>query len=264
MFLPNYPQIFRKAIRLFIENGKNITGIYDLLLRGTAAQRNHIYIDDWSSLDLSIIVDCISDNVLNQYRQLYREINMIFPRKLSITLVTARDFFSSYHHHGIKPIYYNQLLKGSISLLQQSIENKNLPTLEHQRYDCLANVAYLMHDLLGGWLQVDLKSYSSLFHFFCYITKRAKHMIRNSLFIITGTVNEEIDPILFRKTFPNVNLAFPECLKIYRQYSEKNSKLDINKKFSKEDLKEKIILILVNLEKIRYILINFVEKDGRF
>lgn len=241
-----YRKIFEKALACFTEKGKTVEGVFDLLLRGGGTHEDHFYVENWSDLDLSLIVFKINENVLLQYRWLYNEIKEIFPYKLSLTLVTYLDFMSPSHHHGIKPIYYNELLKNSISLLQNKSSRKEIVESKMQQFDCLANIAYLTHDLKNRWLILDFNSNQALIEYLCHAAKRAKHIIRNSIFIMTGIINEEIDLNVFQQVFPKEKREFPERLKRYKlEFSEYAKNKD-----NKKHLQTEILYILSTLESI--------------
>lgn len=249
----NFKKTFEQAIECFTEKGKTIKGVYDLLLRGGVVHEDHIYIEHWSDLDLSLIVFQINKTILLQHRWLYNEIKTIFPYKLSLTLVTYGDFLSPFHHHGIKPIYYNKILQNSVSLLRNKAPFKETVSLQEQQLDCLANISYLIHDLKNKWLILDLNSNKDLHEYLCHAVKRTKHTIRNSLFVIEGIIEEEINENMFQKIFPKENVNFLQRLKEYKlMFSECKS--------DNKQLEEEILYILTTLESIHETLISIFNK----
>lgn len=208
---------FEKAIEYFLEEGKKIDGIYDLLVRGGNARNDHLFIENWSDLDLSVIIEKLNLKSLQQTKTLYQSIKIFFPYKLSITLVSKKDFFSPCHHHGIKPIYYQEILRSSISLLQKSIHTQNHLSSRDLQLDCFNNISYLIHDLRGKYLLLNNQDPWSVIEFFCHLIKRTKHLIRNTIFIITGHIDERINPELFQKHFPQIDKNFPDYLNLLKE-----------------------------------------------
>jgi len=236
------------AISLFIEDGKKIEGVYDLLARGGASKAEHTFIPNWSDLDLSIIVEKVDSKVLNQIQMLYQKIKKIFSYKLSITVVSKKDFFSRFHHHGIKPIYYSKQLAASISLLRDKAPVNRIVNLKELKLDCLANISYLIHELRSRFLNLDDNELQS---FLCHLLKRTKQFIRNSLFILAECENEEIDQDLFQEYFPNISSVFLIELKQY--------KINFNLYNSPTQIKELINKVFDILENIYAELILHLE-----
>jgi hypothetical protein len=251
---PTIKELFDNALSVFENDGKQIDGVYDLLVRGGASKEEHMFVPNWSDLDLSIIVESVNSKILNQIQALYQKIKVFFPYKLSLTVVSKKDFFSKYHHHGIKPIYYSYQLAASISLLRGNVSVSNLIKLRDRQLDCLGNVAYLIHDLRSSFLKLD--NTLELTSFFCHLLKRAKQLIRNSLFVLTGSEEEEIDLNLFKKYFPDVNPDFPLKLKKYKK--------EFNLYDSSDEIKIHINNIFDILENIYAHLITYLETQSPF
>lgn len=201
---------FQETIECFRMRAKELTGVYDVLIRGAVIQSQEQLIENWSDLDLSIIVEYIHYKNLEEIRGLYQELKENFPYKLSLTVVTRDDFFSSYHHHGMKPIYYGYQLRTS-----KHLSNENQVYRLNDRFlkeNCFSNIAYLIHDLRSRYLQLDLNNIEKLKEFLCHLVKRGKHITRNSIFVMTGYTSENICINQFIKCFPNANPEFPEDL----------------------------------------------------
>ncbi|MCC5832073.1 MAG: hypothetical protein JJU12_03415 [Chlamydiales bacterium] len=219
-----------KALRIFQENGKEIEGVYDLLVRGGVVKEKGC-VENWSDLDLSVIVEHISFRVHNQVKSLYREIKQIFPYKLSITCVSKADYLSPVHHHGIKPIYYTYHLSQARSLLKGAFPSYAPLSLERQQIDCLYHTSYLIHELRKKYLILEMDNSADTEAFLYYAIKRAKHYIRDVLFVLTGVSSEEIDCALFEEWFPEINPLFPDKL-----YKMKNLFPNLNKEASIEEI----------------------------
>lgn len=246
--------VFEKAVQHFIEEGRKIENVYDLLMRGGAAIENHLFIKNWSDLDLSVIVEKVNSKILNQTKFIHQSIKQIFPYKLTITVVSKNDFFSTYHHHGIKPTYYSYSLSSAISLLQKTSDRKHKLKLKDLQLDCISNISYLIHDLRTRNILLDINNKTILIEFFCHLIKRAKHIIRNAIFIMTGHVDEEIDIRLFKKCFPIIDNEFPNDLKKYKVEYE-------NFYTTPEKIKVHIEKIVDILEEIHERLIFYVEEQ---
>ena len=207
-------KVFEEAIALFEIEGKKIQGVYDLLLRGGSAIKGHVYIDNWSDLDLSVIVEQISEKTLDSISDLYQKIKKIFPYKLSITLVTKKDFLNSYHHHGIKPIHYRMNLhNSSISLLQKKIFEISSPPYEMLKVDCFYHIGYLVHDLRLRRISLNRRDLKEMETFLIHLVKRTKHIIRDSIYLLEGYSEEEINKERFIRCFPDLDEDFPDFLK---------------------------------------------------
>ncbi|WP_253305924.1 hypothetical protein [unidentified bacterial endosymbiont] len=57
---------FDKALSTFIQQGKRIKGVHDLLVRGTGANSEAILTKNWSDFDLSVILDRVDVTAFNQ------------------------------------------------------------------------------------------------------------------------------------------------------------------------------------------------------
>jgi hypothetical protein len=201
---------FQETIECFCKRAKELTGVYDILIRGGATHSQEQLIENWSDLDLSIIVEDIKYKNLEEIRALYQGLKENFPYKLSLTIVTRVDFFSSYHHHGMKPIYYGYQLSTS-----KRFSNEKQFYMLNSRFlkeNCFSNIAYLIHDLRSRYLQLDLNNVEKLKEFLCHSVKRGKHIAKNSIFVMTGYMSENICISRFKECFPNANPEFPEDL----------------------------------------------------
>jgi hypothetical protein len=247
-------EVFNKAIQIFSSEGRKIEGIYDLLIRGSFPRKDACLIEHHSDLDTSVIVEEINVSVLKQVRFFYENIKKSFPYKLSITVVSKIDYLSSYHHHGIKPIYYSYLLDSTTSIIQNSSRNHSQISLDKLRLDCFSNIAYLIHDMRNKYLILNMEDKEATNEFFCHLIKRAKHLIRNAIFITTNHIDEEINNELFKKCFPTLDPFFPNHLKSY--------KINFEKITTSENVIEHIDLVLAQLEKIHeYLLTNYLCND---
>jgi hypothetical protein len=204
-------KMIEKALSVFLEKGKEIEGVYDLLVRGGGANEESC-VENWSDLDLSVIVERIFVRVHNQVKDLYTEIKKVFPYKLSITFASKEDYLSPSHHHGIKPIHYTYHLPEARSLLKGMLPSYTPLSLEQQQIDCFYHTAYLIHELRKNYLHLEMEDSDKAAIFLRHLIKRAKHYIRDVLFILTGVSREEIDLDLFRKWFPELDPLFPDKL----------------------------------------------------
>lgn len=204
---------YLSIIKRYTTEAKKIPGIYDLLVRGSLAlasegEDTKKFVKNWSDLDLSIIVNKLTPEVYKVHRDIYQKIKQKTKIKISVILVDTKDFFSQYHCHGIRPMYYSQILKRSKSLLRPQRElNHNSIQLCFNRtaqVSCFSNIVYLVHDLRNGYTNCpsDLEN----LQLFCrHLVKRTKHIIRNAIFIRTGYIDEDICDKLLSKYYPDVD-----------------------------------------------------------
>ncbi|MCL4380219.1 hypothetical protein M1466_01860 [Candidatus Dependentiae bacterium] len=200
MKLFSYSEALKESIKLFSQ----LSEVYDLLLRGTAITEEQLT-EEWSDIDFSIIFNKITPSALNSVRHHYQYLSKKYPFKISVTLMSKEDYLSSCHYHGIKPLYYQKLLSSSRSIFKKDISCTSAVEEQFLRFDCYANVAYLMHELRSSFLKLDIQKDSQLRLFTLHLLRRTKHLIRNSIFIKTGYIDEEIDSILFSELFPEID-----------------------------------------------------------
>ncbi|WP_010304329.1 NUDIX hydrolase [Candidatus Odyssella thessalonicensis] len=213
----NEKRMFSKAVEVFKSEGKFIPGIVDLLVRGTGATEESQF-DHLSDLDLSVIVKEVSANVLKKVSGVYNKIKEDFPYKLSITVVSQKEYISNYHHHGIKPLTYSYSLPStSKSLLGNLILQRNALSSHDFKLDTVANMSYLIHDLRQRRIKLNPKEQEHCHEFLAHITKRAKHFIRNALFLHTGQLKEEIDIAAYNEYFNNYEPLLPDLIRSCRQ-----------------------------------------------
>lgn len=233
---------FSDALKIFSSEGRKIDGVYDLLIRGSGAKEKGDLVENYSDLDTSIVVQEVSIKVLKQIKFLYETIKESFPHKLSITVVSKKDYLNDYHHHGIKPIYYTYSLGSAVSLLHGTIVRDSRVSLATLQFDCFSNIAYLIHDIRSKYLALDLDDQEEVREFFCHLIKRSKHLIRNCIFIRTGHIDENIDQDLFKICFPEIDPAFLQHLKNY--------KINFEQITNAEKVEDSINILLAVLEKV--------------
>lgn len=192
-----------------------LSGLYDALLRGTGTEQENLT-ESWSDIDLTIIFDGITPNLLRDVNTIHKILSDKYSFKISITIVTKKDFFAPIHHHGIKPLYYNQILSEAISLFDKGLPSWNL-SAEQLRFDCYANVAYLIHELRGSYLKLNLDDVKMAEKFALHLIKRTKHLIRNIIYIESGYIGEEINQEIFSKIFTHLDPDIPHIFEFYRQ-----------------------------------------------
>jgi hypothetical protein len=206
--------IYEEALAFFLQQGKEIEGVSDLIVRGTSKDTKNCT-PHWSDIDVSIITKKINIEIYDQVRNLYAKMRKKFPFKISITFVSESDFLSYRHHHGMKPIYYNFILQ-SPHMLQDKKHQFNEHNINELKYDCFYNIVYLMHNLRIE----DMKRDSDLFamqEFCCQLLKSSNHLIRNSIFIKTGCIQEKINTKLFKTCFPNIDHDFSQKLMSFKK-----------------------------------------------
>lgn len=228
---PSYEQL----IQLFCTESKKIPGVYDLLLRGSAGKNgsDRDFVDDWSDLDFSIIVESMTSDVRKQVQKIYRRLKQETKIKITITLVDRRDFENPNHCHGNRPIYYSYLLSHAKSLLRSGHETSRGPfqTNLFIRENCFANISYLIHDLRQGYMVCD-ETLLGLQTFCQHLVKRSGHLIRNAIFLQTGMIDESINEALLATYFPTVDRDLPKKLsQVRRKWSQFNHSISTLSKF---------------------------------
>jgi len=88
-----------------------------------------------------------------------------------------------------QPGYYNHYLLNAVSLLGKGHPIKPIPDNIISRYNCFTNVVYLMHELRSRYLQLEPKEQQG---FALHLLKRAKHLVRNAIYVLSGYSHEEI------------------------------------------------------------------------
>src|SRR5579884_512766 len=114
----------KQIIENCINNFLKLPQLYDILLRGSAIYDSNL-IDGWSDLDFTIIFFKIDPKILKQLNFIYQSLKTKYSFKISITIVTKKDFMSPIHNHGIKPLHYNAILENSISVLKRKFPKWN-------------------------------------------------------------------------------------------------------------------------------------------
>lgn len=203
---------FDQTIDLFCDLGKEIPGVYDLLIRGTfSAQQWDV--SDWSDLDFTVIVKEMSLDVHHKLNKMYQKLSHGNDLKISITCVDLEDLLSSTHYHGLKPLYYSSRLHEARSILigESLYLSKPLIFDLRMQLDCYTNMAYLMHDLRMQHMKLN-DTLSSMAVFCKHLAKRVKHMLRNAIYIKSGWIGEQINPNLLEKHFQTVDKRIIEEL----------------------------------------------------
>ena len=101
--------LYKRALNEFTKEAALINEVHDLLLRGGLAL-DSIRSDSSSDIDLTIILKKISLQNMRAISELNLNLKQKYPFKISITVVSLEDYSSKVHHHGIKPLYYNNIL----------------------------------------------------------------------------------------------------------------------------------------------------------
>jgi hypothetical protein len=206
--------VYEEAIKYFFQQGQKIKNVNDLIVRGSSRNIKKCT-PHWSDIDVSIIVQKIDIEVYDQVRNLYEEMREEFPFKLSITLVTKLDFLSYRHHHGTKPIYYSSILQNS-GTYPGKRNHLKAHNLEELKYDSFYNIVSLMHNLRAEDMRRG-SDLSALQEFCCQLLKSSKHFVRNSVFIKTGQIQEQVSTKLFKSCFPGIDPTFPQKLKFFKK-----------------------------------------------
>lgn len=175
----------KKMLDLFSNEAKKIPGIYDIVLRGSGSRKDRVkpFVQGWSDLDFSIIVEEITPEVREKVRKLYNLTREYTDMKMSIILVDTKDFFSKYHLHAIKPMNYMDVFNRFESLLKGDISYVNRAPAPNYAYkiSCYTYLSYYIHDvrikhLMHGDTLPDIRD------FFHYIVKRANVISWNAIF----------------------------------------------------------------------------------
>lgn len=206
--------IYDEAIAFFLQEGKEIEGVSDLIVRGSSRDVKNCT-PHWSDIDVSIITKKINIEAYDQVRNLYERMKKKFPFKVSITLISESDFLSNKHHHGIKPLYYNSILQNS-KFLQDKIYQFKDHSISELKYDCFCNIVYLMHNLRMEDMKRE-SELSALQEFCRQLLKSSHHLIRNSIFIKTGCIPKNVNVKSFKAYFPNIDYDFPQKLKSFKK-----------------------------------------------
>lgn len=209
----------KKMLDLVYNEAKKIPGIYDLVLRGSGSRKDRVkpFVQGWSDLDFSIIVEEITPEVREKVRSLYNLTREYTDMKMSFILVDTQDFFSKYHLHGIKPMNYTaevfnrfqSLIKGDISY----VNRESGPEYAY-RISCYTYLSYYIHDvrirhLMCGNTLPELRS------FFHYLVKRANVISWNAIFLTTGYTGDTCVERLYEQ-FPKLDKDFWETIKQIR------------------------------------------------
>lgn len=243
--------LYKRALNEFTKEAALINEVHDLLLRGGLAL-DSIRSDSSSDIDLTIILKKISLQNMRAISELNLNLKQKYPFKISITVVSLEDYSSKVHHHGIKPLYYNNMLKNSISLLGKTIINyQNVKSYDYQ-LDCFCNIVYLVHELRKNFLaNLAINDIRILQNFQIHTIKRSKHIIRNAIYIMTGIISEKINPEQFNYLFPNNDIQFLEL--IISKFTE-----DVVPSY--ENIMSNIEFIIREIEMIFNLTIRYMEK----
>lgn len=201
--------LYKEALGDFILECKKINAIHDILLRGTSCNWDDI-VPFWSDIDLTVIADKINHSSVLKIRKFYALIQKKYSFKISLTLITLEDYKNKHHHHGLKPLYYNKILNDSHSLYGRSYPIKFIEDSKLTRYDSYLNLVYLIHDLRKSLLTLDDTKKTA---FAIHLLKRAKHLVRNSIFVLSGYIDEDINLNLVIQYFPNIDPFYINLLK---------------------------------------------------
>ncbi len=253
-------KIYEEIITTFVDKASKIPGVYDLLLRGSIAnnvEKQNNFVEYFSDLDFSIIVTNLNQEVRHSIRNLYQKLINNRDIKITITIVDTTDFFSTLHCHGIRPIYYSQLLSQSKSLLRGDISyaKKEARIDRVVIMNCFANVSYLVHDLRKQ--HMEYKNDESEINLFTrHLVKRTKHIIRNAITVFTGYISEEICERRLREYLPKVDPQISQQINWV-----KDNWHDL--KNNKNELLQLVNYMFDNLEQAYLAVIEFVNREFR-
>lgn len=203
---------YNKIVNLFLSKAKNITGVYDVLLRGPRGNINEelSFTPNWSDLDFSIIVEKVNSDVRKEIKEIYERLKQETDIKISIILVDTEDFFSKFHIHGMQPMIYSFALYDSQSLLK-----KNLDYIIHKKHsfdstireNCYSHLSCFVHELRDGYMKCgNDKVARSLF---CrHLARRTKNITWNAIFFMTGSIEIDISSEQLVKCFPKLDPDF--------------------------------------------------------
>lgn len=204
---------YKKSVNDLLTMSKDLDGLYDILLRGTI---NNEIVPGWSDIDLTIVLEKINSKTLSQVRQIYLKLKKIYSFKISITIVSINDIKNTFHHHGIKPILYNQQLCSAKSLFNKEYNFKKIPE-DINKIDILAHLSYLIHNLRLEYRKCD-DSLEAKSGFCIHLIKRAKHVIRHSIQLYNQSViDEEINMELYNKHFSHISKDFPDRIAYFKR-----------------------------------------------
>ncbi|MCB1181171.1 MAG: hypothetical protein KDK55_04005 [Chlamydiia bacterium] len=201
----NPDELQAEAIDFFFNEAEKIKKVHRLLLRGSGSHLTATR--GWSDLDFSVILHEINYDRLCEIRNLYRQLIDLFPDKVSITVVSTQDFLSPLHHHGTKPIYYSNTLEGRPLF---ELKTHFISLEKALKLDCTTNLAYLIHDLRRRFIVFNDKE--DIRTFVLHLLRRTRHMIRDSMYILTGKEVEDIKSADFQKIFPLMDSSFLNVL----------------------------------------------------
>lgn len=201
------PNIYQQAINDFTILGRSIPKLYDLILRGTCVDQNDL-IEDWSDLDMSIIVKALDQGNVPEIKKFIRYLKSSNNFKISITVVTLDDFNGLYHYHGMKPLYYSyDVRKDNVPLRDSSIKLSDYFKENLLLYDCFTNLAYLIHDLRSGYFSCG-DSVKEIAVFTRHLIKRSKFIVKNAFFVMEQEIGQEVLIPKFTTYFPLITDQF--------------------------------------------------------
>lgn len=228
------------AIEDCIQNFLSLPALYDILLRGTASNIDNLT-NDWSDIDLTIILNQISPQALININKVYVQLKKKYTFKVSITIVSKEDFFSPIHHHGIKSLNYNLILKNAYSIFKKQYPEW-VSDREKLKNDCIYHTAYLIHELRSRYIKLKFDHFYELKEFALHLIRRTKHLIRHVIYIQKNFISEEIDKKHFEETFdiPGNVLSKFNSYKTNWQNLRSDNKILINTIFEVMSLAEKV------------------------
>lgn len=223
------PNVYQKAINDFVELGRTIPKLDNLVLRGTCIEQGDL-IEGWSDLDFSIIVRKLDRDNISEIKNFIQYLRSSNDFKISVTVVTSNDFNSRYHYHGMKPIYYSYEVRNE-KTLPESKFIKIPVCLEGNLllYDCITNLAYLIHDLRSQYFNCG-SSNEELSLFTRHLIKRSKFILKNAFFAMDQKVAQDISITKITHFFPEVTDNFLNIIKNtkygWKSISEDREKLE--------------------------------------
>jgi hypothetical protein len=238
-------ELYKDVLSKILEECKSIDDVYDVLLRGTSCDWKSI-VPYWSDIDLTVVLNQINHSSLSKLRKIYKDIPRKYEFKISLTFVTVDDYLNQYHHHGSKPLYYNIILNNAHSLYGRTYPDKLVHNTILTKYDCFLNLIYLIHDLRKRFLELNENNKG---FFLTHIIKRTKHLVRNSIFVITGYISEDINIEMCCTYFPSISPQFFDILQ--------NFKNEYSQNMNQED--DMISFIFDNAEKIYCEILSTIE-----
>lgn len=193
--------------------------ISNIIIRGSRGKVESEF-DDWSDFDLTIVTEAVDARIMNIARKGYKSLCKRLGSKVSLTVVSMQDFKSRLHHHGIKPIYYSEEVRGDFLAKGRRVAGVGGLPRKMMRLDCFSNASYLIHDLRNRYLALD-NGMDGLREFAIHCAKRLKHFVRNCIFSITGRASPSILKPHYDRLFGDLGLDIEGSIARFKENWER-------------------------------------------